>query len=264
MLVISGSINTSRPGIDDIIEQRDKEALFRMVREALDFGAEVISVNCGTRINTEVDDIEWMVRSIMSEFEVPMCIDSPNADAQAIGLSLIKTPDPIIDSISADPAVMNAMLPLAERYNARVIALAMDEKKMPTSTEDRLRMVQKMKAPLKSHNIPFGRVYVDPLVFPIATGEKNALNTLEAIRAIKQEEPEFKTCIGLDNISHGLPKRELLTNTYLAMAVANGLDATFIVLNDQSKPLLTAMDTLMGNDPYCMNYLKAYRSGFLG
>lgn len=263
MLVISGSINTSRPGIDDMITGRDKEALFRMVREALDYGAEVISVNCGTRIDTEVDDIEWMVSNIMSEFEVPMCIDSPNAEAQAAGLALIKTPDPVIDSVSADPAVMRTMLPLAERYNARLIALAMDERSMPRTTEDRLKMIQKMKEPLKAHNIPFDRVYVDPLVFPVATGEQNGLKALDALWHIKQEEPEFKTCIGLDNISHGLPKRELLSNTYLAMAAAAGLDATFIVLNDQSKPLFKAIDTLMGNDSYCMNYLKAFRNGEL-
>ena len=264
MLVISGSINSSRPGIDEMIAQRDKEALLRMVREALDYGAEVISVNCGTRMDSEVDDIEWMVSSIVAEFEVPMCIDSPSVDAQAMGLSLIKAPNPLIDSISADPAVMEAMLPLAERYEARMIALTMDERSMPRTVEDRIRMIQKMKDPLRAHNIPFDRVYVDPLVFPVATGEKNGLNTLDAIWHIKQEEPEFKVCIGLDNISHGLPARELLSNTYLAMAASAGLDATFIVLNEQSKALFIALDTLRGNDHYCMNYLKAYRKGLLG
>lgn len=264
MLVISGSINSSRPGIDRLIADRDREALLAMVRDALRYGADVISVNCGTRFSSEADDVEWMVRTIMEVFDVPMCIDSPDPEVQAVGLSRVRTARPVIDSITADPARMDAFLPLAERYGARVIALAMDEESMPKSAEDKLAMVRKMKDPLRAAHIPFEDVYLDPLLFPVATDAGQGAEALRAIRMFKQEEPEFKVCMGLDNISHGLPARGLLSRTFLAMAAGCGLDATFIVLDEQSKPLLVALDTLSGNDPFCQRYLQAYRDGTLG
>ncbi len=263
MLVISGNINSSRPGIDEMIEKRDQAMLIQMVRSSLSQGAEVISVNCGTRLGTEVDDIEWMVRSIMQEFEVPMCIDSPNVEAQKAGLSHIRTPRPIMDSITADPIRMKEFLPLAQRYQARVVALTMDEKGIPGSARDKLVMVQQMKEPLKAYGIPPEDVYLDPLLFPLGTDWNQGKEALEAIALFKREVPEYKVSIGLDNISHGLPKRELLSGTFLAMAVAVGLDGAFIVLDEHANSLLVALDALMGEDPYCKRYIQSYRQGLL-
>lgn len=53
VLVIGGAINTSRPGIAEIIEQRDRTSLLAIARAQVAYGAGMLGVNCGTRIKTE-------------------------------------------------------------------------------------------------------------------------------------------------------------------------------------------------------------------
>ena len=57
MLIIGERINTSRKGLDEKVANRD-EAFFReLARKQFEAGAAYLDVNCGTRINTEADDI---------------------------------------------------------------------------------------------------------------------------------------------------------------------------------------------------------------
>jgi 5-methyltetrahydrofolate--homocysteine methyltransferase len=72
------------------------------------------------------------------------------------------------------------------------------------------------------------------------------------------------TVCGLTNVSHGLPNRKLVNRTFLAEAVARGLDAA--ILNPADKQTLGALQAalmLMGKDEYCMGYIKAFRKGLL-
>ena len=57
--------------------------------------------------------------------------------------------------------------------------------------------------------IPPEDIIIDPLVFPCATGDENyiggAVETIEAIRLVKENIPFVKTILGVSNISFGLP-----------------------------------------------------------
>jgi 5-methyltetrahydrofolate--homocysteine methyltransferase len=69
---------------------------------------------------------------------------------------------------------------------------------------------------------------------------------------------------GLSNISFGLPARKFLNQTFMAMAIAKGLDGAIInPLDRKMMANITAAEALAGRDNYCMKYLKAYRGGLL-
>jgi small basic protein len=58
----------------------------------------------------------------------------------------------------------------------------------------------------------------------------------------------------------GLPGRKLINRTFLTMAIAAGLDTLLIDVRDQA--LLSSIYTskiLINQDPYCQEYLQAYR-----
>ena len=74
----------------------------------------------------------------------------------------------------------------------------------------------------------------DPLTFPLSTGDddlrSDAIETLEAIRRIKEELPGVHTVLGVSNVSFGLrpAARHVLNSVFLHEAVAAGLDAAII------------------------------------
>ena len=57
MYVISGRINSSLDGINEILDQRDEKALLSLAEEQVSFGAECLDFNSGTRFQTEADDM---------------------------------------------------------------------------------------------------------------------------------------------------------------------------------------------------------------
>jgi 5-methyltetrahydrofolate--homocysteine methyltransferase len=77
-------------------------------------------------------------------------------------------------------------------------------------------------------------ILVDTLTFPIATGQeetrRDGLETIEAIRELKQRHPDVQTVLGLSNISFGLSPaaRIVLNSVFLAECRQAGLDAAIV------------------------------------
>src|SRR5262245_36378363 len=77
-------------------------------------------------------------------------------------------------------------------------------------------------------------IIVDCLTFPIATGQeetrRDALETIEAIRAVKQRYPEVQTTLGVSNVSFGLnpAARAVLNSVFLDECVRAGLDSAIV------------------------------------
>jgi 5-methyltetrahydrofolate--homocysteine methyltransferase len=77
-------------------------------------------------------------------------------------------------------------------------------------------------------------IIIDPLVFPCATGDENyiggAVETIEAIRLMKENIPYVKTILGVSNISFGLPAsaREVVNSVFLYYATKAGLDLAIV------------------------------------
>ena len=105
---------------------------------------------------------------------------------------------------------------------------------------------------------------MDPLVQPIATNVGYGTEFWTAIEKIMLGYPGVHTICGLSNISFGLPERKLLNQTFLAMAIARGLDAAVTnPLDKRIMGIIAAADALVGRDAHCAAYLKAYRMGKL-
>ncbi|HKE30368.1 MAG TPA: vitamin B12 dependent-methionine synthase activation domain-containing protein, partial [Candidatus Angelobacter sp.] len=74
----------------------------------------------------------------------------------------------------------------------------------------------------------------DALTLPISTGQEEyrtaGIETLNAIRQIKQELPEVKTILGVSNISFGLNvyARRVLNSVFMKEAVDHGLDMAIV------------------------------------
>ncbi|MGP0043599.1 MAG: methyltetrahydrofolate cobalamin methyltransferase, partial [Syntrophobacteraceae bacterium] len=111
---------------------------------------------------------------------------------------------------------------------------------------------------------PADYLYIDPLVYPLATDTTSAMATLEAIALIMKEFPGVHTVCGLTNISYGLPNRLLVNRTFLTSAIVRGLDAAIMDPTDkQLYASLRAAVAIAGNDEFCMEFVHAFRAGRL-
>lgn len=262
MLIIGEKINTSRKEINEAVKAKDAEFITKIAEEQVSSGAQMIDINCGTNVNTEAEDMIWLIEVLKDVVNLPLCIDSPNPKVIERALSIYKG-EAMVNSITGEEERAREILPLVSKFNARVVALTMDEKGMPQTSKERLDIAVQILKIARDYGVDKEKVYFDPLVRPISTEANQAVEVLETIRLIK-DKLGAKTICGLSNISFGLPCRSLINGTFLVMALEKGLDAAIMDPTDSKvMSILISATALLGKDEYCMEYIQASREGKL-
>ena len=96
----------------------------------------------------------------------------------------------------------------------------------------------------------------------IATNQDSGVVAFQTMQAIKQEFPEVHLTIGLSNISFGLPARKYVNRIFLTLAMQAGLDSAILdPLDRDLRAAILTTELVLGRDEYCMNYVRASRSG---
>jgi 5-methyltetrahydrofolate--homocysteine methyltransferase len=264
MLIVAERINASRKAIRTALEQLDAAAIENEVRIQAAAGAHYIDLNGGTFPGHEAELLCWLVDIAQGESPLPLCLDSPDAQALAAALPRIKGARPMINSINLEPERFDKILPLARQYQAKLIALAQGEGVPAATVPEKIELATRLVEQLLKGGMALDDIYVDPLVFPVGTDSNSALATVTAMREIMARFPGVHTICGLTNVSHGLPARKLVNRTFLAGAIANGMDAAII---DPTDPLLMATllgaEAVFGRDEYCVNFIDAFQAGKL-
>jgi Methionine synthase I, cobalamin-binding domain len=262
MLIIGELINTSRKAIKEAVANKDADYIKQVAREQFEAGANYIDVNCGTMVNNEIEIMEWLVNTVQEAVEAPLSIDSPDPKVIEAGLKLVKYGQPMINSISDEKVRFDSLLPLVVKYNAKVVALCMDDTGMPETGEDRIRVAKNLYQKLTKAGVPDENIYFDPLVKPISAVEKAGVEVLESIKLIKILYPNVHFTCGLSNVSYGLPNRKVLNRLFVVQTMTMGMDGYILNPNDKEMMgVIYASQALLGQDSYCMNYLTAHRKG---
>lgn len=262
MLIVGELINTSRKAIREAVEKGDAAYIQQMAEAQEAAGAHYLDINCGTMVGGEIEVMEWLVNTVQEVTNLPLCIDSPSAHALEAGLKLVKAPVPMINSISAEEKRLQNILPLIKKYNAKIVALCLEDAGMPTTAADRLRIATQLVTALEAEGIAQDNIYLDPLIKPISTGDKYGWEVLQSIRLIKDKYPQIHFMCGLSNISFSLPNRALINRLFMVQTMAYGMDGYILdPTNKETMGALYASMALTGQDKYCMNYLKQHRKG---
>ena len=264
MLVIGERINATRKRIGAAFAARDAALIQEEARKQADAGADYLDINAAYSPDTETGLMAWAVETVRAVTEKPLAIDSASPEAARAGLALLPKGSAFLNSISGEQARLDAMLPLAVEFEAKLVALAMDDTGMPTSTADRWRAIERIFAATDKAGVPRDRIFIDPLVRPISTNPEQCAQALQMMREIKEKAGGAGTVVGLSNISFGLPARRHLNRTFLAMAAMAGLSAAIIdPLEPDMMTTILAAACLTLDDTYCMNYITAHRQGRL-
>lgn len=263
MLIIGETINTSKEEIKLAVENRDAAFIVDLAKRQIDAGAEYLDINCGTMVHKEPEVMAWLIETIQEQIPAALiCIDSPNPKAIEVALSLIKNGRPIIDSTTAEKQRFKEILPLILKYDAKIIALCMDDSGVPELSADRLRIAKRLVEDLTAAGVKQDDIYLDPLVKPLSTGDKTCLEFLKTVYGIKQMYPDVHCSCGLSNVSYGLPNPKTLNQTFMIQTMTMGMDSYILdVLDRRMMGFIYTSQALLGQDEYCAKYLAAHRNG---
>ena len=261
--VIGERINTSRKKVQEAVADRNAAYIQEDVKNQLEAGADYIDVNAGARIGHEKEDMKWLIETIEPMTTIPLCLDSPDPAILEMAFRMVdKTP--LINSISLEKDRFDTMMPFLNGKECKIIALCMDDTGMPTSSGAIVTRAQKLLQELNSIGIKQDAVYIDPLVQPISTDSQKGNMVLDAVRQIKAHFPEVHITGGLSNISYGLPERKIINRTFVTLMMAAGMNSAIVdPLDSKIMATIKTADMLLGNDNFCMEYLKGVRSGMI-
>jgi len=262
--VIGERINTTLKKVKAAVTDRDADYIMDDVKKQTAAGASYIDVNAGARIGHEVEDMTWLLEVVQPATDLPLCLDSPDPAVLEMAYGLVSK-KPMINSISLEKARFEPMIKYLQGKDCRIIALCMDDSGMPRSADDIVSRAKTIVSELEKIGFARDDIFLDPLVQPLGVDNNNGTMAMTAVRRIMAEIEGVHTTGGLSNISFGLPQRRVINRCFLSMMIANGFDSAIMdPLDAKAMTQVITADMIAGNDDFCMQFIKATRSGIIG
>ena len=265
MIIIAEKINGSIPSMAKYIAERNEEAIKDIaIRQAEQIGESkgFIDVCSSVAPEVEFETMCWLLDLVQGVTDMPISIDSPNAECLVQLLPYVKKPG-LVNSVSGEGNKIDLIFPfLAKPENKKwqVMALLSDDTGIPKTADDRLRVFDKIMAKAKEYGIAPNRIHIDPLVEMLCTSEDGIAMVEEVMAKIREQYPSIHISGAVSNISFNLPARKLVNMAFVCLAIKAGMDsAVFDPLDKQLLGVIYATEALLGQDDFCMEYIGAFR-----
>ncbi len=253
------------------MQTEDQEALAylcHVVQSQENAGAAVIDVNVdefSSSPERNLAAMEHLLGRVLEWTELPLAIDSSSTEILAAGARQAQEAGRafILNSASQErPQVLE----LAATHGGSAVVSAAGGL-LPNNAEERLDALRPLVQQAQAAGLPLAKLYLDPLVLPVAVDCGQGPGFLEACRMLREElGPKVHITGGISNVSFGLPERQLLNVCFLRLAEARGLDAAIFDPRQLTLPkdtpdsfLDAAEKVLLGEDDFAMNFLAIVR-----
>lgn len=255
-VIVGERINpTGKKRLKQALVEGDMSYIISEAVAQVENAAEVLDVNVGL---PEIDEPEVLLKTIkelQGITNVPLQIDTSDFTAMEKALRAYNG-KPLINSVNGKEDSMSAVFPLAKKYGGVVVCLTLDENGIPDTAQGRIDIAEKIINRAAQYGIDKKDLIIDTLAMTVSTGSENAKTTLDALNYIRRT-LGVNTCLGVSNISFGLPSREIVNSAFFTMAMENGLSAG--IINPKSEMMMNAYYSfcaLRGFDPNCENYIS--------
>lgn len=229
MFLIGENINIMSKKIKEAISQKDQNTLRTIAIAQAEAGMDMLDINLGPIRKDGPEIMEWVVKTVQEVVELPLSLDTTNIEAMEAGLKVHKG-KALINSISARPERMNALMPLAKKYNAGFIGLTLGTEGIPRDANERGLLAAQILAEASMYNIPEEDIWLDPIVLPVNSQQLQVQGCTEFTMMLKEIAPNSKSTCGLSNVSSGVPGhlRGILNRTYLIMLKRYGMYSAIV------------------------------------
>lgn len=257
-VIIGERLNpTGKKALQAALRENNMDFVMKEAIRQQEQGAHVLDVNMGLPDIDEPEMLKKIVIEIQSIVDLPLQLDS--SDPKALEKAArVYNGKPLINSVNGKIDSLKTVLPIVKKYGAAVLGLTLDDNGIPQSAEGRVEIARNILEEAEKIGIPKEDVLIDCLVMTVSAQQEQALETLRAVRMVK-EELGLKTVLGVSNVSFGLPDRPLINRTMLAMALIQGLDAPIMNPGDEGmRQTLAAYRVLSGKDPSASEFIDVF------
>ncbi len=227
-----GSRKVKRLLLDD-----DYDSIVQIAVGQVEGGAHMLDVAVAlTERDDELEQMQQLVKKLSMAVEVPLIIDTTEADVAEAALAMYPGRGVINGNNLENGRVrIDSILPIACKHGAAVLSMTIDEKGMAHTRDKKLAIAQRItNIALEDYGMSPEDLIFDDLTFPLTTGQEelrnDAVETIEGLRLIKQRIPGVMTALGISNVSFGVgpAARGVLNSVFLFHAVKAGLDMAIV------------------------------------
>jgi 5-methyltetrahydrofolate--homocysteine methyltransferase len=237
-LIVAEEMNTTTrvEYFRNLVRGKKYDDILALAKKLVNDGSHVLDLCCAIVGEDEKGYMTSILERVATRVPAPIMVDSTEADVVEEALKRIPG-KAIINSINLEDGEKRTskVLPMAKRFGAGVIALTIDEEGMALTAEKKFAIAKRIyQLATEKYGIRAVDLIFDALTLPISTGQEEyrtaGIETLQAIRRIKQDLPEVKTILGVSNISFGLDvyPRRVLNSVFMHEAVDHGLDMAIV------------------------------------
>jgi len=248
---------TGRKILSKLLKKEDFSRVRKDAQLQVARGANILDINMGVPDTNEPELMVKAINSIQGLLpEIPLSIDSNDPETLVAGMHEV-IGRPLMNSINGEESRIHRLMPIVHETGANFIALAMDEKGIPEDAEARMKIIRRIINHAESLGITRDRILVDCLVFTVGSQPHQPRETLETVKRVRQE-LGCGTILGVSNVSFGLPRRAVISSTFLAMSLQAGLTAGIInPLSDRMAETLAASELLLNRDAGARKFVRS-------
>ena len=227
--------NGSRAFRDALLAE-DWNACLEIAKEQIRDGAHMLDLSVDYVGRDGVKDMSHFASLLATASTLPIVLDSTEPSVLKAGLERLGG-RAVINSVNYEDgdgagSRFARIMPLVKEHGAAVVALTIDEDGQARTAEWKVKVAKRLIKDLTENwGLDLSDIIIDCLTFPIATGQeetrRDGIETIEAIRALKEEFPDVQTTLGVSNVSFGLnpSARIVLNSVFLFEATHAGLDS---------------------------------------
>ena len=239
ILIVGERLNASgSKKVRELLNEDDWDGLVSIAKQQQKENAHILDVNVDYVGRDGVKDMKEITSRLVTNINLPLMIDSTEADKMESGLKTVGGKC-IINSTNYEDGDdrFNQVLKLALDYGAGIVIGTIDEDGMARTSQKKYDIAKRALIKTRSSGLADYEIFFDPLALPISTGiEEDRLNakaTIEAISKIRKSFPDIHIILGISNISFGLSplSRINLNSIFLDECIKAGLDSAIIAPN---------------------------------
>ncbi len=242
--------------LGEALKSGDMEVIRKEALKQVAAGADIIDINVSMFGVDEVKLLPQVVKIVTETVDVPVCIDSNDTDALSATLKVCPG-KPLVNSVTGGKHSLEMVLPLIKEYGCPVVGLVQDDEGLPRNADRRIAIAHKIVEQAEKTGIPRENLVIDCLAFAVGADPTAGKVTIETIRRIK-EELGVNITLGASNISFGMPDRDSINSSFVAMAITAGTTC-LIVDVAKVRTVILATDLLLGHDKYARRYMADFR-----
>lgn len=266
MIIIGEKINGAIPSVKQAIAEKNEALIIERTVAQANAGASFLDCAPSTATEIEYETMVWLIGLMQGAVDVPLCIDSPNANllARIIEEGHLNKPG-MVNSVNEEGTKCETLFPLIAGTPWEVVGLTCDQNGIPADPQKKVDIAKRIIDKAVKYGVALNQLHIDPCVMALATMPSAMDDFAYCIENIHTYAPEVKVTGAISNISFDMPARKYVNMNCMAYAIAAGLDSAIMdPCSQDMMGTIYACEALRMADKGGRKYNRAYRKGLFG